>query len=293
MAIRFRVGVVLVFMLASKIGYSQYIGRVPMNKDFGATIMFPKDKKITNVALGSLENSEKGYYSFTPNEPKFFSNMIVFASYNGQSPDISFTLQLDDNSVWVGVLSYCDTLKRPYFGQFPRACDITKMEIIKSKEQIIEKDSIDIDSIKLIKRLKMAMESVSVNDLPAKKENRIIFRVENILTDQDNMYVHLSIDNRTSENFQIKGIVFKYVEGKINNIKSTEVQNDERMIPKAVRIEKPYVAAHTKEEFGYVLKMFVTAETGNLVISFNEKTGTRNTQLVVSANDLYKVTVIK
>lgn len=297
--------IVALILTIGKNANSQYIGTVEMNKHYAATIVFEKDRKITSVVLGSLENDNDGYYNYTPNDPANFTNMIIFASKNPQSPKVSFSIQLDDNSVWVGILKYTDSIIVPYYKNFPEKVVVERKENrTKEDVQTISKSTVttetkelrfdqnETDSTEMIKRLDIAMKNASKIDLPSRLENKIELSVENIVNDKEHMYVHLSIDNQSSENFEIKGIVFKYIEGKVKNVKNTDVSNDKRIIIQ-YKIGNSSVQGHTKEELGYVLPMFITGRKGNLVISFNEKNGTRNTQLIVSAEDLYNVEVIK
>ena len=117
---------------------------------------------------------------------------------------------------------------------------------------------------------------------------RLIFSVTNIMNDQENMYLKISINNKSGNSFVINSVVFKYIEGKTKGVKRKIVANEERLMPvydKTVRM----VGAYSLEQLGYVLPLYSTGSDGRFLIQFIEEKGTRNYQIEIPAKDMLKI----
>jgi hypothetical protein len=118
--------------------------------------------------------------------------------------------------------------------------------------------------------------------------NNLVFSVTNIMNDKENMYLKVTINNKSGNAFVINSVVFKYVEGKTKGIKRKVVANEERLMPVFSRTVDT-VAAYTLEQLGYVLPLYSTGSEGRFMIQFIEDQGTRNYQIEISVKDMLKI----
>ncbi|MDR2911584.1 MAG: DUF4138 domain-containing protein [Bacteroidales bacterium] len=118
--------------------------------------------------------------------------------------------------------------------------------------------------------------------------NNLVFSVTNIMNDKENMYLKVTINNKSGNTFVINSVVFKYVEGKTKGIKRKVVANEERLMPVFSKTVDT-VAAYTLEQFGYVLPLYSTGSEGRFMIQFIEDKGTRNYQIEIPVKDMLKI----
>ncbi len=256
----------------------QDMGMIEVDENNTATLVFLE--KIDFIVIGNNPPEGAGFLFYDVFQD---GRMCVIRGNTDKAPLTSITVKLINEKVYFGKLKFGTSTK--IFYDFSGKDREEKEQLIE-KEKVIEAKSEAIDE----ERLDQLMKEKQEYFVYGIRESNVEYIVSNIRNDDKNTYIKMIINNNTAGDYNIDGILFKFVEGKRRGAKKNEAKTEERIMPK--RIKGPEIAtAYTKTEIGIIIPLFSVGNSGDLEIQLREKNGTRNPLIRISGKDMLKVKV--
>lgn len=270
---------------------SQNMGRIEVNNDYTATLVFSEEVEFiivgNNPQIG--ENKFKFYDIFQS------GRTAVIRGNDTNAPSTSITVKLLDGQVWYGELIFGTQTKVLY--------DFTRQENVfagaasaeKKQEQEaknIEDKKVQDNESRMKERLNSLLSEKPEYLIYGVRENGMEFQISNIRNDEKYSYFKIIVSNKTGGEYNVDGIFFKYVEGKRKGVSKKEAKIEERIFPV---YESPVkvIKAYSTEELGFVIPLFSVGDKGNLQIQMREASGTRNPLIDIEGTDMLNVKIFK
>jgi len=254
------------------------MGTIEVNENYSATLMFADD--IDFVAIGNNPQLDDGTFEHYELFKK--ENVLVINSYSEEVPETSITIRLIDGEMFYGILKHGRGKLMYNFKetgikiQAKAAEEKLKAKVLKEKEE------------KLDRLMTQAQEYFSYGI----EENSIEFVIKNIKNDSENTYMKITINNGSASNYNIDGILFKYVEGRRKGLKKTEAKTEERIYPEFQK--GPEIAnAYSSTDIGVILPLFTVGNKGWFQIQLREKNGTRNPLIEIKSSEIIKIKIFE
>ena len=253
------------------------MGTIEVCENKTATLIFPATIDI--IVIGNNPMLDDGTYEFFELMQK--GNNCIIRSYSDDIPETSINVILDDDEIFYGMLKYGDG------------------KLIHNFKNVVTEKKVMLEAAKTEKAVVDGQIKEKLHSLMQQKqeyytygvyENDIEFVIKNIRNDAANTYMKITINNSTANNYDIDGILFKYVEGRRLGIKKSEAKTEERIMP--VLQEGPEVAAaYHSTDIGIVLPLFTVGNKGRLEVQLREKNGTRNPVIIIKSSEIVKIKV--
>ena len=277
------------------------IGEIPISDKYAVTLMFAEPIEFVVWGQNPIISINDGIPIYQNYEQFQRDKALIIKAKKSGLEKSSITIRTTDGAIYYGFI--VNELSERLFYDFT-----DKMPIQNKRERINTSKSDNGDA--LVSNRKTTDEPVTEPEIKTDQEyeqklsllmsmpneylnfglvaNRLLFSVNNIMNDNENMYLKITINNQSGNTFAINSVIFKYVEGKTKGIKKRVVANEERLMPVYSKTVKA-VTAYSKEQLGYVLPLYSTGSNGRFLIQFIEEKGTRNYQIEIPAKDMLKI----
>ena len=276
------------FLFLSRIIFAQSdIGDIKVSEKYTVTLMFAEPIEFViwgqNPVISLIDDMPvyQNYEQFSQNK-----TLTIKAKKTGLEKS-SITIKTTNGIIYYGFIINEESEK--IFYDFSDKLPVAmKKETMSSTKSETDEDLQKKTDSELNEKLSILMKKPIEYRNFGLIANKLVFSITNIMNDKNNMYLKITIDNRSGNAFVINSVVFKHVEGKTKGVKRRVVANEERLMPvysKTVDM----VTAYAKEELGYVLPLYSTGSDGRFLIQFIENKGTRNYQIEISAKDMLKI----
>jgi hypothetical protein len=277
--------IVLIFFV--KISNAQNLGVIELNVNKAATLEFSSNIDANFPLIGNNIVEQMG----AGNQPIFkyydiwtVDNLSIIRAKQEKIPESSITVRLENGKIYTGTIKYVmNPEKSHYVYKLPGE---SKNENTNYEESQNSNELEEIDKELVRERLKMILETENRIDNLAEIKDKIIFKVGNIMYDEQYTYFKILIANRSSSTYQINGVMTKYEEGKKGIFNRKEIVNSEWIRAyDDIYPDGNIVKANSVGKIGCVIPIYNTAN-GELIIKIIEKNGTRDVDIIVKSDAL-------
>lgn len=288
----------IVIVFIAKTTIAQDLGVIELNMNKAATLEFGSDISENFPLIGNnivTQVGPQGQQIFKYYDIWTVDNISIIRAKQSDIPESSITVRLDNGKIYTGIIRYVQNPSEYHYSYKTMDKNIEDVSAyivysdLDTKEEKNEPKEIDKQLVR--SRLEMILETENqINNL-AEIKNKIIFKVGNIMYDEQYTYFKILIANRSSSTYHINGIMTKYEEGKKGIFNRKEIVNNEWI--KAYDDIYPkgnIVRANDVGVIGCVIPIYNTGG-GKLIIKIIEKNGTRDVDMVVRSKDLARAKV--